>query len=67
MAEIGDIAVDTIQPRNSASMIDRGIVDNIVAGVADTVTSHIADTSDSRKRPDGSSPVNVRMHLILIF
>ena len=48
-------------------MIDREIKDNIVVGVADTVITHIADTLDFRKRPDGSSPVKVRMHLILIF
>jgi hypothetical protein len=67
MAETRDIAVDTTQHRNSASMIDRGIEDNIIVGVADTVTTHIADTSDFRKHPGGSSPVKVRVHLKLKF
>ena len=67
MADTRDIAVDTTQHRNSASMIDRGIKDNIFAGVADIVTTHIADTSEFRKRPGGSSPVKVRVHLKLKF
>ena len=67
MAETEDIMVKNTEPRNSASMIDRGTEDNSVGGVSGTTTNHIVETSDSRKRPGGSSPGKVRVHLNLKF
>lgn len=67
MAETGDIVANNTHPRNSAPMIDRNTEDNCVVGVGGATTHHVVETSDPRKRPGGSSPGKVRVHLDLKF